>query len=406
MQEKIYLFLTPSINGIGGAELYVRAKALWLQDNGWDVCIVGAKDGVSTLGFGDAFFFWCPDLVIKPACAGKNRMHRVLGRLNRIVRGYSKVHIESSLIRFAGWGELLAAETGGAHQIFHLAEGVPVLDEWERALLRKKAAANEFACIKEHYFLEVFGTSKIPDTNLEESRVLTAFQGNPVEDVPYDLGSIPEADYYIGCISRLNKPYVAQVFKAVSSFAKKHGDKRVAFIVVGESRNPITAVRLKVLLLGRLNVITRFTGPLAPLPKCLVSKFDVALEKAGTIFPVARVGVPTIAYSHVDDACMGVIGFDCDKTLSGGESASLNAENLLEDILVEGKYSGDYRYDLGEYEQPNYESHFKYLSRTTDPGSQCQCILEANFTVRSLFSSYFSYINSRANHLAVRMLRK
>lgn len=116
--------------------------------------------------------------------------------------------------------------------------------------------------------------------------------------------------------------------------------------------------------------------------------------------------MPTIAYSHVDDACMGVIGFDCDKTLSGGESASLNAENLLEDVLVKGKYSGDYRYDLGEYEQPNYESHFKYLSRTTDPGGQCPCILEANFTVRSLLSSYFSYIRSRANHLAVRMLHK
>ncbi len=378
--QSAYIFLTPSIAEIGGAERYLNAKVSWLVENGWDVYILSQYSGKLPFEYEGAELVCFPELAAKPYCVKKARIDRLLETMQRNLQKYELIYIESSTIQISFWGEMLASKVGGRHLLFHLGEKAPNLSRREIEYLSFKASRNEFACITEDVFTRAFSGINIPRENMSESRVLTAWMGDPVQDVSFDDSVIPPSDFRIGCLSRLDKPYLEQALKSVRAFCAHHKSKKIACVLIGDSALCGSRERLEDICRDVSNCSLTFLGAMSPIPKNLLQSFDVVMAKAGSAIVAAREGVPTIVYGIEDDACRGVVGLECaDKEIS--------AEFLLKEILIDDKYKGvDLKSKVAAYKPPKFEEHFKFV--------EPRCNERMHFDTRRLRPSARSFASS------------
>lgn len=370
VRDRAYVFLSPSVGEIGGAERYLNAKAQWLRERGWSVVILTSHLGSIPFDYGDAKIFRMPELLFRPSCTTAKHIDHILSEVFEELKRYSFVYIESSIISFSFWGEMIAARVGGKHLVFHLGESAPDLTEQELAYLSFKARRNELACIKEKIFLDIFSDVSVPCENAVESRVLVASGGSPVQDVPFDMSKIPKRDCCIGCISRLDKTYLLSAFESVVRFCADNEDLCVVLVVVGDAAVPSKKEQLAQFEKRASNLRIVFLGSLNPIPRNLVKTFDVAMGKAGSSWATANEGVPTIVYALDKDICMGILNVDFYRSPSSNEGKGMRAEILLDKILVKKEIGKTVSSRVGnKTAAPSFENHFRFAQPTVAEAS-------------------------------------
>ena len=78
-----YVFLTFSIIGVGGSQIYTRNKALFLKEHGWNVVIVSALEGViliEDLKLYESCII--PELRFRPHIYSKNVTETILKKIS------------------------------------------------------------------------------------------------------------------------------------------------------------------------------------------------------------------------------------------------------------------------------------------------------------------------------------
>lgn len=361
MTNQSYIFVAETIYGIGGSQRYILDKSRWLIRQGWDVHFVFSSLGEEILDFSCVTAYHFPLLMCRPAFVPKDIVNKLIGRLKANLLAGDRVVVESSSYDYAFWGELVAERLGAKHMVFDLDEVPPKLSEDEVGFFRFKLERGELACITTSCLGRVF-----PEMSEEELRryILVAYMGDVVEDIPFDVGILPEADYRIGLVSRLDKAFVSDAFCEVARFCRENPELRINFVVVGDTDNDALRRSLFVEVERIENLAVTKLGFMAPIPRKLVESFDIAVAKAGCAWVCARAGVPTAVYSMDTDEAMGILGVDFDHSPNGFDGDSTVLSAIIRSVLIDGRCEGTDIINSLPPKTLEFSKHFDFLERS------------------------------------------
>ena len=274
---KKYVILTFAVAGIGGTQIYVRNKILFLRSLGWDVTVICTETGddVVVKELIPYKGHSMPELIKNPFLFSKTQRNEIFGRMRSwIGDGYDETVIETNIMPATTWGEMLAEQIGAKHFIFLIQEDYSLSDIRYMKFFDFKYQRGELAANTKYALKQLFdGYREIPDSQCGE---LLAVCYNVVEECEseHDLG-IAQADYHIGSIGRLNKPFVLPMVKDVVTFARSHTDKTMQLVFFGGSPVQNDYDDIYAAATGASNLSVYITGPIFPVPRHLLKKMDV-----------------------------------------------------------------------------------------------------------------------------------
>lgn len=364
----IYIFLTHSIANIGGAEIYLRNKSNYLKKEGWKTYIFSCTKGdiiISDLKEYEKYII--PDLFIPPILFNKSTINNLVGKILGNIESNDNVHniiIESCNLYVALWGELIAEKLNAKHLIFSLQENDKIASEGLFDFLSFKFHRKELAGITPKSLQYLFK----PFFNIppEQSYYLHAFCNNPVEDI--DLTQLNHdkfhADYIIGNLGRLNKPYLNIAINDILDFTSKHKNLNfIVYLIGGCNKKNRIEKKIKKKFDKSPNVRLIITGYIYPIPLSLIMKLDVALCSAGSVIVTSNLGIPTISYSSHDLQPLGVFGYTTHNSLYRDKEPIIGGSNLLNDILIKKMYTKNKcNFKPIEYD---FSSHLDFINKST-----------------------------------------
>ncbi|MBE8949959.1 MAG: hypothetical protein SR3Q1_05090 [Quinella sp. 3Q1] len=348
MPRKIYIFITFGLHVIGGTQMYTAGKAEYLRKRGWQVYVffAGPREGTMPIpslnqyvksGGGLNF------LLIPPYKRGIFEqewcLKEMLGRLEISDLENTEIIIESHQDSHGYWGELLASRLQATHFFVCCMEvyrGSPYsyyednLDffyfKWKRNELIDEGGT--VAKLFNGYKNITAPLVEMPDTVREQ---------DAVQDVYFPLEKIPKLDWNICHIGRAEKDYVEYVITGVGALARRHPDKSINFIMVGQAA--VRKTLLEQTFADLKNVRLTLLGDMVPIPRALFSRVDVVCAISQSALFAANEDVLTICGSCTDEKrTPGVLGYDTEASLYGeGTFSYLEA---LENVLVKKLYVG------------------------------------------------------------------
>lgn len=351
-KKKIYIFVANCLilpNGIieiGGGELYVAGKAQYLESCGWDVRMffkasanseskIPALKKYLKVG-GDCFFLQQPPYKLKKY-EQETALNTMIQKLNLSDLNNCEIIIESYHHINAFWAELLAAKLGARHIFVATGEYYRTEPFYEENLdyFYFKWKRNEFA----YSVLGMIGKLFNGYKNITAAKYdMPEFVREPdaVQDVhDFPIDKIPKMDWNICHIGRITKEYVPGVITGVAEFARRHPDKKINFIFVGDInfRRDFIIKSFE----GVNNVILTALGDMVPIPRILFSKVDVICAMAGAATHTVHEGPYLIVGSAKNPyRTPGVLGYDTKDTIYG--DGTFSYVEALENVLVKKLY--------------------------------------------------------------------
>ena len=288
-KQKIYIFIMHTVYTIGGTQLYVLGKSRYLHNLGWQCYGLFYADEDEDDGiFHDSVEYLTPVkgcffLMEPPYRMSRTKQDILLEQILRKlhlskaeVYENAEIIVETFFPSSLYWGELLAARVKGRHFFCALQEvyrywGATYEDNLDFFYFKWKR--NEIITSKEllkslfngYKGVEDFVTPIPEDTVREQDAVQDVFNAQ--------VDKIQKADWNICHIGRIEKDYVVHVIEGVGELAKRHPDKKINFIFVGDAERRMDIVKEIFDKLSNVNLI--FLGILAPIPRSLFAKTDV-----------------------------------------------------------------------------------------------------------------------------------
>lgn len=329
--------------------MFAAGQASYMKKQGWEVfvCYAGANDGVCAIpslneyvsvGGGWQFFMQPPykfqrqeqELFIK----------FMIERLGLYDYENCEIVIESHFDIAAYWAEILAAAVRGRHIFASCNETYrnfpgrfyeDNLDFFYFKLKRNEITGHDvnIPALFNGYKGVTGFFSDVPDLIRSQDAV------QDVEDFPID--EIQKADWNICHIGRSIKPFVVYAIVGVAELARRHPDKTINFLFVGQLI-PEREQLIKQIFAGVDNVTITPLGDTVPIPRSLFSKIDVVCAMAGAAFFSAFENVPVIVGNvDVPEKTSGVLGYDTEETQHPDKNL-FDYVNVLEDVLVNKTY--------------------------------------------------------------------
>ena len=362
---KKYIIITPTINYMGGAQMYVRNKILFCREKGWETLVIAGQGGNVVIPelkeFKNTFY----ELNFPSYFYSKRVKNRILNKLISLakIKDNDEVIVESTGISNATWAELLSSKTGAKHLFFLLQERNKVVNKGLQQFMKFKLERREIAGIKKNSLSDMFRPFLVIDES--ESYRLSAKCNNVVEEVDSPLAKeIDEKkyDFIVGLISRLDKPFVQPAVTDFCSFTVKHPNKSFLFLVIGDApANTGITQDLKNQIKQYDNIDLIVTGYLYPIPLCLIRKCDVCLASSGSTRVGERSGVPTISFDGNDLKPIGIMGKTTNSSLFREAGQPIpKLDNLLNDILIKKKY--DKEEPSYSSLKPDFKPHFDFVN--------------------------------------------
>lgn len=362
---KRYIFITPTLQNMGGAQSYIRAKMRWLRENGWQVDVIFAIPGKAVI----------PELQKCSLCFQETKYptfyyrarerKRIVNKLCSAVldKQYDEVIIESTVIENSTWGECIASKIGAKQLLYTLQEDNTTPNKSLQEYLLFKHSRKEMAGIVETSLYDCFSTFHPITRDL--SYCLKAYQFYPVEDYEYNLVDViskEKHDFVIGSLCRLNKPCIRAIFDEVLSYIKEHSNYRFILLLIGDSpEGDDTRSYIEKMCSKVLNLKLYITGYLFPVPKKLLALVDAGYSTSGSVRIMANEGIPTVAVDGNDYKPIGVMGYDTDNSLFRESEPIIEIKKYFDRILFEKSIE---KKSPKKPTQPDYSSHFEFLSNS------------------------------------------
>lgn len=364
-----YVFVTPTINAMGGAQMYIRNKLMFLERMGWSVLIVSSEKSdniiISELKIYKNDYF--PELKYNCYEFSKARIKRVskkiVSKINKQVD--DRIIIESTSLQQATWSEHIAQTIRAKHIFFSLQESNVVTNVGFGRFLLFKHKRREIAGITPLSLSEML--SPFAHINDDQSYHLIASCSNVEEDVDCPILDEIEKrqfDSVIGCLSRLDKPFVIEGLKGVLDYCMTNPSQHFLLLFIGGA--PSSCIKHILDITRRVkNVNVAITGYIYPVPTKLLDLCDVFYSSAGSAWVCRRSGIPTISYDCKDFKPIGVLG----KTTMNCMCRSLQEppvpiQSLLKKILIEKifvKEGSNYNCNT-----PDFSEHMLFVNDSTN----------------------------------------
>ncbi|AFV02095.1 hypothetical protein DHBDCA_p1068 [Dehalobacter sp. DCA] len=362
--KKKYIILTNVIDSVGGAQIYVRNKVKFLEELGWTV---------------DVFYYGKGEVILSELKRFKNNGIPFLRcypqgyprlRINRIIdqilastdkNEYNEIIVESHEIPLALWGELAAKRLNCKHIIYLVQETFPTLSADIYEFFDFKHKRKELAGISKTSLEMLFhGHKEIGDS---EKYSLRAACSNAVDDVSNEIiDNIVREDINIGCITRLDKPYVVPMANEIICFAENYKDKMIQLVMVGSS----VSGEVEKLILNKIknidNLKVLITGYMFPIPRNLFEKIDLFIGVSGSANVSAAEGVLTLTLDVRDNKPMGLFGYDTDNNLFSDSKKDESISEMLQQILIEKKIAPQTtQITINDFRQV-YKEHLAFIN--------------------------------------------
>lgn len=336
---KSYIILTPEIGNMGGGQMYTNNKVLYLKEHGWDVQVFYFKEGgpIKMPHLKDYDGNVIPEFRCAFYYVPEHRRARIARNIKSIIIGSEDIVIESQLIDLAFWGEDIASRIGANHIVNYIEEQVPLMDDRKLKFFEYKLTHWQMLNAGEGSQKRVF-KDKWKSEYLHYLNPIVYKCSNVVYNVDTDVRIIP-SNYTIMTIGRLDKPYIDEMTDEFVKFASKHKDNTINIIYVGGSPDGMKEKQIQDRFLNISNVHLYMLGYCFPVPQKLIDAVDVAVASANSILVTSDQDIPTISLDMNDHKAIGVYGYDTEnKFKRSDKEPQVNISNLLEDILLYGKY--------------------------------------------------------------------
>lgn len=352
---KKYIFLTNTIDSIGGSQLYISRKVNYLKMHNWDVEVYYTDYGEVLIENLKPFVTNHLQVLCVPIdCVSRKEREKLLNHFtpNEITI------IETHLVHLSVWGEYIAKHIGGKHLAYFLCEHFPPLSDSARAFLRFKLHQKLLYGITNKSIPALFREDF--DGSLYKLLAVGAFSA--VGDNDERITAIPNADYTILSLGRLDKPYIPFMIASVKDFSEKYNLSKINLIVIGDSQYRDT-------LFAPLNSIHNIhvfqLGNMSPIPQNVFTISDVAIATAGCVVVTSRNDVPTIVVDGNDYSAIGVMGYTTRNSLFRDvDEPPIQIKSLLEDILIKKMYS---KKGVRDFETPiDYSAHQRVIDQDFD----------------------------------------
>lgn len=316
MEKKRYIFITDSINMVGGIQFWLVGKTKYLESQGWDVYVlfsdIGKHQHAVVTSLDKYLDGQIPGLALPPCVYPKPMRERILIKMKKIVA--SKGDSDETIIEThspvgALWAEPFAERLNGKHVMFICNEKYHGPGTWYDPFIeffdfkhRRKELAGEVNGEIQKLFADYKTVSP-------EQDYIFLLDDDPVHEVINErVEALTRKDWNICYIGRPNKSYVPNVLEGVTNFSKSHTDKEIHFIIVGDC----SEIRAKIddLMSPLNNVTITELGNVVPIPKSLFTKTDVVIAGSGSARCAVYAGVPTILANPDTNLASGLLGYD------------------------------------------------------------------------------------------------
>lgn len=386
---KKYIILTPSITNMGGSEMFTFNKYKYLSSHGWDVNVFFFnQSGEFLLKELERFKDNCiPDLLYGITYFTNRRRDKIVNRIIEGVSSDDEVVVESHLFNLSIWGELIAEKIGAKSIMNCMEENIDQISQEEANFVEYKMKRYEILNATPKSMHRYFG-KLYQDYYLEYTHTyMRALCSNVVTHSVETNVIIPEADYNILSIGRLEKSYVIPTLIEVGKFIKQHPEKRFNMTVIGGDPKSEEEPKIRNVFKGIANVNLLFMGYMFPVPANLLTVNDVAIASANSVLVPSNEGVPTIVIDIHDSLPIGIYGRTTLNKFSRDNEPPTSIVDLLEDVLIKGVYSktAPVQYDEESQIEEVFGKQVEFLSLSPRDG--------ASYDVRSLYSRHKKLIN-------------
>lgn len=353
MNSKLFVFITPSIVNIGGAQLYIARKKGYLESLGWKVLIISCIEGEIIIpNLKDSMNVVIPMLKMPFNITNKSRRAKIKRRI--VIPAADLIVVEANTIALSIWSEYIFDESSIKKICYPLSEQFPSFSKDEINYLCFKLKQKLLYGITPKSIPMILGENLPYDTWLKA----IGCRSNIVDDITNINIRIPKADYTILSLGRLDKPYIPYAFASVRKFASENKYKRINLILVGD--NNYNVYRDFSVEEKNLNVIK--TGALFPIPRTIFQNSNVAIASAGCVSVCTLEGVPTIVVDANDYKAIGIFKQTTNNSMFREQhEPQIEIVQLLNEVLIENKYKNitempdvslDYSKHLEIIEQP------------------------------------------------------
>lgn len=365
---KKYIFIAPTVANMGGAQMYIRNKMLWLKQQGWDVDIIVAQGGAAKLVDLQRFECVVSELAFDILNFSEKKKVKVVNKIVHRIGAVKtdNVVIESTCISETLWAEAVAKRIFAKHFVYLLQEENKINNKGVQDFFLFKLKRKELYGIIEPSLDKMFRPFYQIANN--EMYHLPAHSENVEADIdsPFiNLVSKSKKDYVVGMFSRLDKPFVIPAIKKFCQYANNHHDSKYLLLVMGDAPEGVNLGKKILNLIKKTtrNVSLVLTGYIYPVPTRLLKLCDVFFSSAGCAWVCARSGVPTIAIDGNDFSPIGILGRTTTHALFRGENESKqDFFKLMDEVLTEKKHKKESPY----YKEglPDFGDHIKALEES------------------------------------------
>ncbi len=301
---KTYIIIGAAGGYISGAPIYHRNKAIYLQQQGWNVYYISCCRGEIYVRGLEKFVIGVYSFLCKEAYIFSRKKQKEL--LDYMIKSLpvlgDEIIIETGTYYTAYWGELLAKRLGAKHIIMYLDEHNEAITHNQAGFFLFKFKRHELACITKNAMINIF--SEFWNVDLSNAIELSCCCINSLEDYENDFTyQIRKSDYTIGYIGRLEKPALMELVKSLQDFVKIIGEKKVSLVCFGGAeKTVIDNIRNTVKEIPHVSLF--ISGYIFPIPLKAIKKCDMFVSSAGSSLVSAKAGVPTVrinVYSNKPD---------------------------------------------------------------------------------------------------------
>ena len=366
---KKYIFLTFAISGIGGTQIYVRNKIIFMQKQGWDVLVISTEPGddICVKELQPYRDYIMPELMQNPFLYSKCQRLNMLYKMMTFVGGNCEnIIIESNFMQISLWGELLAKKMEAKHFVYLIQEDYKMISRKYLDFFNFKYERGELAGNTKYALKQLFkGYRHIPKDKTGE---LTAVCYNTIEECESTFDEyIEKVDFHIGSIGRVNKPFVNQMVEDLIEFSKLHKGDTFQLVMFGGSpdKKDLEEIYFKVKDIENLSVF--ITGPIFPIPKTILDKMDAFISSAGAARTSSDAGYITITIDANDFEPIGILGYTTnDNVHRNPEIPHKTTINLLDEILYKKKFqkiTPDVKMSSADFMEV-FKTHLAYIQES------------------------------------------
>ena len=311
-----YLIITPNLCNMGGAQLYVLRRSIYLKKKGYNVFIVVWFDnGYFPLKtqFEDTPIFVSPELAKPYVLVNKKKATAAINSIADFVGIDKDTIIESHTFTTIEWGEIIASFYKCKHLAYPLTEESVARYIWKpgKKILRDKLKHNELYGLSDASLEIMFGNPCSPNNYVNVGFDERELVDKSVPSIEYEKS---ENDFVISTVSRLDKTYIESLVDDVIKLANKYPQQSFILIVAGGSktgnRQSYLVNKYKQENIHCSNLRVLFTGYITSLGRDLFLNSDVVVGTGLAAINSISQSRVTIVIDERNDRALGFFGTD------------------------------------------------------------------------------------------------